>query len=52
MEVASPDGKMKRVKVTIWDTGIELHPLNGGHFFALNMIVNSHSWPRTISHID
>lgn len=21
MEVASPDGKMKRVKVTIWDTG-------------------------------
>jgi Ras-related protein Rab-18 len=25
MEVASPDGKLKRVKVTIWDTGILLH---------------------------
>jgi Ras-related protein Rab-18 len=25
MEVASPDGKMKRVKVTIWDTGNDFH---------------------------
>ncbi len=26
MEVASPDGKLKRVKVTIWDTGLSLLP--------------------------
>jgi GTPase SAR1 family protein len=58
MDAAGPDGRKKKVKVTIWDTGmmimIKLFLKNQTHYHesTLHKFICSPSWPRKVPNVD